>query len=128
MEGDAGPLFPLLEQRDLREEMQSVRTQVAQGLTVTHRWTISEDLGPVSAGRRDAVAHLWRLSRGEEVRDIAVYVSGTAMVSANETLPSEVALAKETHGRSVVATLRALDDPPGEVMVSTAGISDSLPD
>jgi hypothetical protein len=30
--------------------------------------------------------------------------------------------------RSVVATLVAVDDPPGEVMVTTAGISRSLPD
>jgi hypothetical protein len=43
-------------------------------------------------------------------------------------LPREVAQAKETDGRSAVVTLLALDDPPEEVMVTTAGISLSLPD
>ena len=50
------------------------------------------------------------------------------MVSADEHLPREVAQAKATNGRSVVGTLVALDDPPGEVMVSTAGVSLTLPD
>jgi hypothetical protein len=46
----------------------------------------------------------------------------------NDHLPSDVARAKETNGRSVVATLLALDDPPSQVMATTAGISLTLPD
>lgn len=113
---------------NIREEMRSVRTQVAQGLAVTHRWTIGRDLGEVSAGGRDAVAYLWELVRGDEFREVEVYISGTALWASNESLPREVAQAKETAGRSVVASLLALDDPPTQLSVSTAGISLSLPD
>jgi hypothetical protein len=115
-------------ERDVREEMRSVRTQVAQGLPVTQRWTIGADLGPVSAGRRDATSFLWEIARRGETRRIQVYISGTAMRVDNEHLPREVVHAKETNGRSVVATLLALDDPPAEVVATTAGISFSLPD
>jgi hypothetical protein len=44
------------------------------------------------------------------------------LASANDTLPSDVVSAKETNGRSVVTSLLSLDEPPAEVMVSTAGI------
>jgi hypothetical protein len=50
------------------------------------------------------------------------------MASANEHLPPEVARAKETNGRSVVASLLGLDEPPEEPSVTTAGISHTLPD
>ena len=83
---------------------------------------IDSDLGTVPV-RRDAVAHLWRITRGDDARPVQVYISRTAIASANEHLPKEVAQAKATNGRSVVATLLALDDPPDEVFVTTAGIS-----
>jgi hypothetical protein len=46
----------------------------------------------------------------------------------NEHLPRQVACAKETNGRSVLASLLALNDPPSLVMATTAGISLTLPD
>jgi TIR domain len=109
-------------ERDLREEMRSVRTQVATGLPVTRRWLIDEYLGtrPV---RRDAACHLWQIRRGEESHLVDVLISRTALGADNEHLPKEVVRAKETNGRSVVAALLALDEPPDEVMVSTAGVS-----
>lgn len=115
-------------ERDLTDELRSVRTKVAQGLPVRPRWRIVADLGPMSAGRRDAVSHLWEIRRGDETRRIQVYISGTAMAASNEHLPPDVALAKETNGRSVVTTLLGLDDPPEEPSVTTSGISHTLPD
>jgi hypothetical protein len=115
-------------ERDLSEEMRSVRTQVAQGLPVTGRWTIDANFGQVDPGSRDAVAYLWQIRRGDETRRIQVFISGTAMAVLNESLPREVADAKETHGRNVVVTLLALDDPPDKVMATTAGIRLTLPD
>jgi hypothetical protein len=115
-------------ERDVREELRSVRTQVAQGLPVTRRWAVESCLGQGDAGRRDAVVYLWRIRRGEEVRTIQVFISGTALSTENEYLPSEVASAKDTEGRTAVATLAALDDPPSQVMVTTAGISLTLTD
>jgi hypothetical protein len=50
------------------------------------------------------------------------------MEVANEGLPQEVVAAKETRGRSVLSTLVALDDPPREVLLTTAGVSLTLPD
>lgn len=123
-----GDIEPDEAERDIREEMRSVRTQVAQGLPVTRRWTINADLGPVGVGSRDAVAFLWQVERGDETRRIQVFISGTAMSVDNDRLPGEVAHAKETNGRSVVASLLALDDPPSQVMATTAGISLTLPD
>jgi hypothetical protein len=105
-----------------------VRTQVAQGLPVTRRWTIVADSGEKVPVRRDAVSYLWPSRRGDEDRLIQVYISRTALMSEELHLPREVAQAKETDGRSAVVTLLALDDPPEEVMVTTAGISLSLPD
>lgn len=108
-------------ERDIEEELQSVRTQVAQGLPVTPRWSIDADLGKVPV-RRDADAYLWGIARGDESARVTVYISRTASASDNEALPREVVAAKETHGRSVVTSLLSLDEPPSEVMVSTAGI------
>ena len=63
-----------------------------------------------------------------DLQRIQVFISGTALASDNEHLPREVAQAKDTNGRSVVQTLVALDEPPDQVMVSTSGISLTLPD
>jgi hypothetical protein len=119
-------------ERDIADEMRSVRTQVAQGLPVTRRWTIDDHLGSIDPdllpGGRDAESYLHRISRGEETRQIQVLISRTALAIANDHLPREVVEAKETLGRSVVATLLALEDPPRQVMVTTAGISRSLSD
>jgi hypothetical protein len=120
---------PPVAEPDLREELRSVRTQVAQGLPIVKRWRIVADLGQVSAGSRDAVAYLWEIARdGDKNRRVTVYISGTAMASDNRGLPHEVVAAKETNGRSVLAALVAVDDPPHQVMVSTAGISWTIPD
>ena len=111
-------------ERDIREELLSVRTQVARGLPVTRRWTIRRDLGAGPLQRRShAASYLWELGRGEETRIIEVVISNTAIASENEYLPKEVAQAKETTGRSVVVSLLGLEDPPEEVVVSTAGVS-----
>lgn len=109
-------------ERDIREELLSVRTQVAQGLPVTRRWTIDLDFGNVSAGRRDASAYLWGVARGDETARVAVYITGTVLSSDDGGLPQEVVEAKRTKGRSVVTSLLSLDELPAEVMVSTAGI------
>jgi hypothetical protein len=78
--------------------------------------------------RRDAVSYLWPIRRGDEDRQIQVFISRTALISDDEHLPREVVQAKATDGRSVVVTLLALDDPPEEVSVTTAGVSLTLPD
>jgi hypothetical protein len=114
-------------EQDVRDELRSVRTQVAQGLPVTRRWTIEADLGTVPV-RRDATCYLWEIRRGEETRRVEVYISGTAIESNNEHLPREVAQAKDTNGRSVVSTFLPVDNPPQQISVTTSGISDKLPD
>jgi hypothetical protein len=111
----------------MRAELFAVRTRVAQGLPVVGRWFVVSDFGQVSAGSRDAVAYLWEIQPGEETRRIVVYISGTAMASDDRGLPQEVVAAKNTHGRSVLSSLVGLDDPPAEVMATTAGISLTLP-
>jgi hypothetical protein len=115
-------------EREMRDELLAVRTRIAQGLPVVGRWLVVADGGVVDAGNRDAVAHLWAIRRGEETRRITVYISGTAIASADAGLPQEVVAAKDTQGRSVMSMLVALDDPPRQVMVTTAGVSLTMPD
>ncbi|MGH2763550.1 MAG: toll/interleukin-1 receptor domain-containing protein [Thermoleophilaceae bacterium] len=113
---------------EIRQELTAARTRIAQGLPVRRRWMVVADHGQVSAGRRDAVAYLWEVQRGQETRRITVYISGTAMASDDGGLPGKVVAAKNTRGRSVLSTLVGVDDPPREVMATTAGISLTLPD
>ena len=115
-------------ERDMRAELLAARTRAAQGLPVARRWLVMADLGQVDSGGRDATAYRWRIQRGEEMRPVTVFISGTAMASADRGLPDEVVAAKNTHGRSVFATIVGLDDPPTEVSVTTAGVSLTLPD
>jgi hypothetical protein len=115
-------------ERDIRAELQAARTRIAQGLPVSGRWLVMADLGQVDSGGRDATAYRWRIQRGEEMRPVTVFISGTAMASADRGLPDEVVAAKNTHGRSVFATIVGLDDPPTQVSVTTAGVSLTLPD
>ena len=129
---DGGGFFedyqPADAEAEIRQELIAARTRIAQGLPVRRRWMIVADRGQVSPGRRDAVAYLWVVQRGEETRQITVYVSGPAMASDDRGLSDEVVAAKNTRGRSVLSTLVGLDDPPPEVMVTTAGISLTLAD
>ena len=67
----------MLPRSEIRQELIAARTRLAQGLPVRGRWMIVADHGQVSAGRRDAIAYLWEIQRGEETRRITVYVSGT---------------------------------------------------
>ncbi len=115
-------------ERDMRAELLAVRTRVAQGLPIVGRWLIVADEGEVSSGGRDASAYLWRIQRGAETRPVTVFISRTAMASANDHLPQEVAAAKNTHGRSVVPQVVGLDEPPTTMSVTTAGIRFGLPD
>jgi hypothetical protein len=94
---------------------------------VTQRWTIAENLGKVSAGNRDADSYLWEIRRGDQTEQVQVFISRTAMASSNDHLPQEVAQAKESEGRSVVATILGVDDPPHQVSVTTARISMTMP-
>ena len=121
------PTEPQVAEPDIREELRAARTQVAEGLPVARRWVIDGDYGQVSAGNRDAISFLWQIRRGAETRRIQVFVTGSAVESANEHLPREVAQAKETNGRSVVSNLLSIDGPPTQVMVSTAGVSLTMP-
>jgi hypothetical protein len=88
---------------------------------------VVNDFGRVDAGRRDATAYLWGIQRGQEERQIAVFISGTAL-AAERGLPEEVVAAKNTNGRSVLATIVGLADPPSEISVTTAGVRFGLPD
>jgi hypothetical protein len=115
-------------EQDMRGELLAVRTRVAQGLPVVGRWLVVGADGQVSSLDRDATAYRWRLQRGEETRAVVVFISGTAMASANEYLTAEVVAAKNTRGRSVLSQVLGLDDPPTQVGVTTAGITFGLPD
>jgi hypothetical protein len=107
---------------DLREELRAIRSQVERGLPVVLRWRIVGGPDEVSSQGRDATAYLLRIEREDDNRPVVVYVSGSAMASSDDYLSADVVAAKATQGRSVVANLLSVDDPPREVMVSTEGV------
>lgn len=88
----------------------------------TSGWTISHTDGLVGSEGRDAAVYLWWIERGDHIRPLTVFISGTAMASVDSGLPQEVARAKQTDGRSVVEAVLREDNPPRCVMVSTQGI------
>lgn len=90
---------------------------------VVRLWTISRTDGPVGSEGRDAAAHLWWIKRGDDIRPVTVYISGSALAAGDSRLPQDVVAAKRTDGRSAVESLLVADDPPRRVMVSTQGVS-----
>lgn len=115
-------------EREIRQELAAVRTRAAQGLPIRPRWLVVANNGQVPLSGRDAVAYLWTIQRGDEQREILVYISGTVMASDDQGLPDEVASAKATQGRSVLGTIAGLDDPPRAVTVTTVSVSLGAPD
>ena len=107
---------------DVREELRAVRSQVDRGLPIVARWRIVTEPEQVTSGGRDATAYLVRIERDRASREIVVYISGTAMATADAHLPAEVVAVRKTLGRSVVVKLLGVDNPPREVTVSTEGI------
>lgn len=115
-------------ERDMRAELLAVRTRLAQGLPVVGRWLAIATDGQVDPGGRDATAYRWLIQRGEERQPVTIFISGSLMASANESLPEQVVAAKNTRGRSVLPQILGLDDPPSQVSVTKAGIRFGLPD
>jgi hypothetical protein len=108
---------------DVMTELDAVRMAIAHGQPLTARWRIVGTLGEVDPPHgKDAVAYLWEIVRADEARRVAVMISRSAMASTIG-LPSEVVEAKTTEGRSAVLRYVGNDDPPREVLVSTAGIT-----
>jgi hypothetical protein len=114
-------------EREIRQELVAVRARIAQGLPVKTRWLVIANNGTVPV-RRDVVAYHWTIQRGDEQRNVLIYISGTAMASEDAGLLEEVAAAKTTEGRSALASIVGLDDPPTEITVTTAGVSLTGPD
>src|SRR5712691_7610189 len=75
---------PPIAEPDINEELRAARAQIAQGLPLMQPWVVDADLGQVGAGRRDAVSYLWQIRRGDETKRVQVFISGTALESANE--------------------------------------------
>jgi hypothetical protein len=118
---------PVGVEADLDQELRSARTHLAQGLPLVRRWTLGELIVSQPAPNRDARVHVWEIHRGEETRRVEVYISGTAEW-AQHGLPPEVEEARATDGRSAVVAVLSVDDPPGQLSLTTHGISWTLPD
>lgn len=85
-------------------------------------WSIEGPAAEVPPQGRDATGFAWKLRRGDETRSIVVWISDSAMASADSALPPEVAQAKRTKGRSVLEALLSQESPPTEALVSTYGV------
>lgn len=84
------------------------------------RITSGPDSGPWEG--RDAVGWLWFLERDDgATRRVLVEVSGTAMATADEYLPSETGEARRSRGRSEIEKVLEDDEPPRRISLGTMG-------
>jgi hypothetical protein len=85
----------------------------------TERWEIVGDPDVIELERRAGAEYLWRIVRGDETRVVTVFFS--LEVLEDGELIEDVLNATRTRGYSVVETLLDLDDPPGQMLVTTKG-------
>jgi len=85
-------------------------------------WTIGRGPMELASSGRDATGYAWEIMREDERRRVVVWISGSAMASAIGSLPTEVADAIRSRGRSAVERVLAEGSPPTEVLAATYGI------
>ena len=104
-----------------------IEEQLKSGVWPETSWLVKGEPRETFPGFRPGVLWVWSIEREDEKRTIAVHITNEVLTAAKSELPPNVALAKETNGRSFAALLSVQDDPPKEVMVMTTGLLDRMP-
>lgn len=86
-------------------------------------WEIRANLGTHVRTGVDARGWLWEITRGAQVAQVVVEISGTAWSSDPLCLPDDTRHALETDGRTEVLKILDHDNPPGVIRCGSSGCS-----
>ena len=86
-------------------------------------WEIRANLGSHVRGGVDARGWLWEITRGAQVAQVVVEISGTAWSSDPLCLPEDTRHALETDGRTEILKVLDHDNPPGVIRCGSSGCS-----
>jgi hypothetical protein len=86
-------------------------------------WEIRANLGRHARAGDDARGWLWEITRGAEVAQVVIEISGTAWSSDPLRLPEDTRRALETDGRAELLKVLDQDDPPRIIRCGCSGCS-----
>jgi hypothetical protein len=88
-------------------------------------WEISADLGRHTRPGVEAHGWIWEITRGAEVVQVVIEISGTAWSSDPLRLPDDTRQALETDGRTELLKNLEQDDPPRVIRCGPKGCTHS---
>jgi len=86
-------------------------------------WEISANLGRTVGAGADAHGWRWEISRGAEVAQVVIEISGKAWSADPLSLPDDTRHVLETDGRAELLKVLDQDDPPCVIRCGCAGCS-----
>ena len=86
-------------------------------------WEISANLGPHARTGVDARGWAWEITRGAQVVQVTIEISGTAWSSDPLRLPEDTRQALATDGRTELLKVLEQDDPPRVIRCGSTGCS-----
>jgi hypothetical protein len=86
-------------------------------------WQISANLGRQTRTGVDARGWLWEITRGDQVAQVVIEISGAARSSDPLQLPEDTRQALETDGRTELLKVLDLDNPPRIIRCGSTGCS-----
>ena len=86
-------------------------------------WVIRANLGRHARTGIDAHGWLWEITRGAEVAQIVIEISGTAWSSDPLRLPEDTRHALETDGRTELLKVLDQGNPPRVIRCGSSGCS-----
>lgn len=84
-------------------------------------WQISANLGRTACAGSDARGWRWEISRGNEVAQVVIEISGTAWSADPLSLPEDTRHALETDGRTELLKVLDQDNPPCIIRCGSSG-------
>ena len=86
-------------------------------------WEIKANLGRYVRAGADAHGWLWEITRGAQVAQVVIEISGTAWSSDPLGLPEDTRGALQTDGRTELLKALDQDDPPRIIRCGSSGCS-----
>jgi hypothetical protein len=84
-------------------------------------WEISANLGRRERVGADARGWRWKVTRGTDVAQVVIEISGRAWSADPVSLPEDTRRALETDGRSELLKVLDHDEPPRVIRCGTSG-------
>jgi hypothetical protein len=85
------------------------------------RWEVSANLGVHARAGVDARGWLWEITRGTQVAQVVIEISGSAWSSDPLRLPDDTRQALESDGRTELLKVLEQDDPPSVIHCGSKG-------